>query len=131
MTSSRPYLLRAIYEWLLDNDQTPYLMVNAKEDDVVVPLDFVENGKIVLNIEATAVGNFRMGNDAVEFDARFKGKPFHVFLPIPCIMAIYSFENGRGMVFGDEDKGDAADAGPKPTEPTPPKKGKPNLKVIK
>jgi len=70
MNSSRPYLLRAIYEWLIDNDQTPYLMVNAQGEGVVVPRDFVENGKIVLNIEATAVGNFRMGNDAVEFDAR-------------------------------------------------------------
>lgn len=128
MNSSRPYLLRAIYEWLLDNDQTPYLMVNANEEGVVVPQDFVENGQIVLNIEATAVGNFRMGNDAVEFDARFKGRPFHVYLPVPAVMAIYSFENGRGMVFGKEEEDH--DGGPKPTKPTV-KKGKPTLKVIK
>ncbi len=132
MTSSRPYLLRAIYEWLLDNSQTPYMMVNASANNVVVPEKFIENGKIVLNIEPTAVGNLRMGNDAVEFDARFKGVPFHVFIPISAVMAIYSFENGKGMVFNEEDKGDSGDpVDTPPTTPTTTKKGKPSLKVVK
>lgn len=130
MTSSRPYLLRAMYEWLLDNSQTPYLMVNAASSGVVVPEKFVENGKIVLNVETTAVGNFRMGNDAVEFDARFKGQPFHVYLPMPAVMAIYSFENGRGMVFNEDDQSDdGSDGGDGPAPPK--KKGRPSLKVIK
>lgn len=130
MTSSRPYLLRAIYEWLLDNSQTPYIMVNAAAPGVSVPLSFVENGKIVLNIEPNAIGNLRMGNEAVEFDARFKGSPFHVYLPIETVLAIYSFENGRGMVFGDEDKADG-DLPPPTTTPPAAKKSKPNLKIIK
>lgn len=131
MTSSRPYLLRAIYEWLLDNSQTPYIMVNVGAVGVCVPLSFVENGKIVLNVEPNAIGNLRMGNEAVEFDARFKGNPFHVYLPMESVLAIYSFENGRGMVFGDEDKADGGDLPPPRTPPTATKKAKPNLKVIK
>ncbi len=131
MTSSRPYLLRAIYEWLLDNSQTPYIMVNAAAVGVSVPLNFVENGKIVLNVEPNAIGNLLMGNEAVEFDARFQGKPFHVYLPIESVLAIYSFENGRGMVFGDEDKADGAGDLPPSTTPPTAKKAKPNLKIIK
>lgn len=130
MTSSRPYLLRAIYEWLLDNSQTPYIMVNAAVAGVSVPQNFVENGKIVLNVEPNAIGNLLMANEAVEFDARFQGKPFHVYLPIESVLAIYSFENGRGMVFSDEDKADDGDLPPSTTPPAT-KKSKPNLKIIK
>lgn len=129
MTSNRPYLLRAIYEWLLDNSQTPYIMVNAAAAGVRVPLNFVENGKIVLNVEPNAIGNLLMANEAVEFDARFQGKPFHVYLPIESVLAIYSFENSRGMVFGDEDKDSGNDGNPPPT--TTPTKAKPSLKIIK
>ncbi len=79
MNSSRPYLVRAIYDWVVDNQLTPYIMVDALMPDVEVPERFVENGKIVLNIEPQAVGRLRMGNDAVEFDARFSGVAHHYF----------------------------------------------------
>lgn len=130
MTSSRPYLLRAIYEWLVDNQLTPYVMVDANFPGVVVPTRYVEDGKIVLNIESQAVGALRMGNDVVEFDARFSGVAHHVYVPIRALKAIYAFENGRGMVFGEEDD----DSSPPPTtiEPKPTlKKGRPELKIVK
>ncbi len=131
MNSSRPYLLRAIYEWLVDNELTPYIMVDAMVSGVQVPERFVEDGKIILNIEPQAVGNLRLGNDAVEFDARFSGRAHHVFIPIVAVKAIYAFENGRGMVFGDDD-GDGKGDEPPPSGSRPPvKKGRPNLKVVK
>lgn len=131
MNSSRPYLLRAIYEWLIDNSLTPYIMVDAMASGVEVPERFVEDGKIVLNIESQAVGNLRLGNDAVEFDARFSGIAHHIFIPVSAVKAIYAFENGRGMVFSDEDGDDeGGDTPPSGTKP-PIKKGRPNLKVVK
>ena len=103
MNSSRPYLLRAIYEWLIDNQLTPYLMVDAMMPHVEVPERFIEDGKIVLNIEPQAVGALRLGNDAVEFDARFSGIAHHIYVPIQAVKAVYAFENGRGMVFNEEE----------------------------
>ncbi len=133
MNSSRPYLLRAIYEWLIDNSLTPYIMVDAMASGVEVPERFVEDGKIVLNIESQAVGNLRLGNDAVEFDARFSGIAHHIFIPVSAVKAIYAFENGRGMVFSDEDGDDEGGGDPPPSGTTKPpvKKGRPNLKVVK
>ncbi|WP_423062852.1 ClpXP protease specificity-enhancing factor [Candidiatus Paracoxiella cheracis] len=133
MNSSRPYLLRAIYEWLIDNSLTPYIMVDAMASGVEVPERFVEDGKIVLNIESQAVGNLRLGNDAVEFDARFSGIAHHIFIPVSAVKAIYAFENGRGMVFSDEDGDDegGGDLPPSGTTKPPVKKGRPNLKVVK
>jgi stringent starvation protein B len=133
MTSSRPYLLRAIYEWLVDNQLTPYIMVDANSPQVAVPTRYVEDGKIVLNIEPQAVGALRMGNDAVEFDARFSGVAHHVYVPIRAVKAIYAFENGRGMVFGDEE--DDGTTPPSSTTTTDQKigvkKGRPELKIVK
>lgn len=103
MTSSRPYLLRAIYDWLLDNQMTPYLMVDATKPHVEVPTQFVKDGKIVLNINPQAVFGMAMGNRAVEFKAKFGGVPYHIYVPVSAIKAIYAFENGRGMVFNDEE----------------------------
>lgn len=134
MTSSRPYLLRAIYEWLVDNQLTPYIMVDANIPHVTVPTRYIEEGKIVLNIEPQAVGALRMGNDAVEFDARFSGIAHHVYVPIRAVKAIYAFENGRGMVFVDEEEDGTTPPSPTttPTESkTPVKKGRPELKIIK
>lgn len=135
MTPSRPYLLRAIYEWLLDNQLTPYIMVDATQPEVAVPTRYIDDGKIILNIEPQAVGTFRMGNDAVEFDAKFSGVPYHIFIPVPAIKAIYAYENGRGMVFPEEE----TEQTPPPSTPAAPsattqpavKKGKPELKIIK
>ena len=103
MNSSRPYLLRAIYEWIVDNQLTPYIIVNAVMSDVTVPERCVENGKIVLNIEPQAIGCLRMGNDAVEFDARFSGNAHHIFIPIQAIKAIYAFENSHGIIFAEDE----------------------------
>lgn len=139
MTSSRPYLVRAIYEWLIDNNLTPYIMVDATRDQVEVPQQFVEEGRIVLNVSPQAVGGLVMNNHALEFDARFSGIAHHIYVPIGAITAIYAFENGRGMVFNEEeDDGDPTP--PPPPKPkgsnesgprTPPKKGKPSLKIVK
>ena len=105
MTPSRPYLIRALYEWIIDNGQTPYILVNAEDEQVVVPQQFVEGGKIVLNINPSAVQNLELGNHFVELDARFSGTPMHVSVPVHSVLAIYARENGKGMVFTDEDSG--------------------------
>lgn len=102
MHSSRPYLIRALYQWLLDNDCTPYVVVDAERPGVVVPEQFVQNGQIVLNIGPGAVRELFMENDMVAFNARFGGQPMTVELPIDAIIAIYARENGVGMVFGQE-----------------------------
>lgn len=99
MNSSRPYLLRALYEWILDNNCTPYLLVNAGYPETVVPQNFVEDGQIVLNVSPNAVRQLDMDNDRVTFDGRFGGVPQQVWLPVQSVMAIYARENGQGMVF--------------------------------
>jgi stringent starvation protein B len=103
MNSSRPYLLRAIYDWIVDNQLTPYLLVNAELPDVQVPREYVNNGKIMLNIAPQAVQGLSMSGDELSFNARFSGKPTFVSLPMSAALAIYARENGRGMVFNDED----------------------------
>jgi stringent starvation protein B len=102
MLSSRPYLARALYEWLLDNQQTPYIVVDAERDGVQVPGQFVQNGQIVLNIAPTAVRDLSLANDAVTFSARFGGQPMQVIVPCEAMIALYARENGVGMVFGHE-----------------------------
>jgi len=102
MTPSRPYILRALYEWLLDNDSTPYLLVDATINQVTVPLQFVKDGRIVLNISPSAVRSLHIDNDALSFNARFSGRPMDVYVPIGAVQAIYSSENGEGMGFGME-----------------------------
>lgn len=130
MTSSRPYLIRAIYEWLVDNQLTPYVMVDAMVPDVQVPENYIEDGKIILNIAPMAVRDLSMTNTDIQFDARFSGITHHIYVPIQSVMAIYAFENGRGMVFSDED--DAGGDGEPPEPGKPPRaRGKPNLKVVK
>lgn len=111
MKSSRPYLARALYEWLLDNELTPYLVVDATLPGVEVPRQFVQNGQIVLNAAPTAVRDLFMENQAIGFNARFGGQPMQVMIPTPALIAIYAKENGAGMVFGHEPElGDAAES---------------------
>lgn len=146
MTSSRPYLIRAIYDWILDNKLTPYILVEANSPEVQVPPSYIdEEGKIILNLAPLAVTGFAMGNEAIEFKASFGGRLHHLYVPIPAIIAIYAFENGRGLVLGEEEPiggisgadfseqpeshPDHDDDVPPPT--TPPKKGKPNLTIVK
>ncbi len=102
MTSSRPYLLRALYEWILDNDCTPYIVVNAQLDGVLVPQEYVKDGQIILNISPTAVQGLQMLNEEIEFNGRFAGVPMPVHVPIGAVMGIYARENGQGMVFESE-----------------------------
>ncbi len=114
MTSNRPYLLRALYDWICDNHLTPYLLVDATGDDLNIPHEFVEDGKIVLNISPSAVRDLDLSNDYINFKARFSGKSMNVYFPNESVQAIYAKENGRGMIFPEEDqevaKGDDSDA---------------------
>ena len=131
MNSSRPYLIRAIYDWILDNDCTPYLLVNATVFGVQIPTQYVKEGKIVLNIGPSAVKSLELGNEWIEFEARFAGVAMRVRVPVQAAMAVYARENGQGMVFPDDEGG----GGPRePPEPPPSggrPGGKPTLTVVK
>ena len=129
MTSNRPYLIRAIYQWLVDNNQTPYLLVDAEHDQVLVPRDFVRDGRIVLNINPGAVTNLELGNDWISFSARFSGVAEEVVLPPAAVLGVYAKENGRGMLFHQDEEleGEQPD-----DEPRPPRTGgPPSLKGVK
>lgn len=131
MTPCRPYLLRSLYEWIVDNEYTPYLLVNAFGEGVAVPQEYVEGGKIVLNISPTAVTKLALENHAVSFTARFGGIVKEIYVPMRFVMAIYTKENGRGMEFVDEPDDEDIQDIPKPTT-NPPKrsKGRPNLRLV-
>jgi stringent starvation protein B len=124
-------------EWVLDNDCTPYIVVDAGIQGVQVPNEHVANGQIVLNISPGAVKSLVIGNSALEFNARFGGVPMQVFVPLQAVIAIYAKENGEGMVFGSEpgmpDPNGTDEAsntgGSKPKEDRP--SGRPTLKVVK
>lgn len=126
MTSLKPYLIRSIYEWIIDNNLTPHLLVDAEQNGTYLPKEFIEDGKIVLNIRPEAIQGLSLGNDEIEFNARFSGNPMHIRTPIAAVMAIYAKENGKGMIFDQEEM----ESG---NEPPPEKKppAKPNLRVVK
>ncbi|WP_026957944.1 ClpXP protease specificity-enhancing factor [Aliagarivorans taiwanensis] len=109
MTPNRPYLLRAFYDWLLDNELTPHLVVDATRPYVNVPQQFVENGQIVLNIAPSAIVSFNMDLEQLSFNARFGGQPFEVYVPMAAVIAIYARENGAGTVFDSEPAYDQAE----------------------
>lgn len=111
MTSSRPYLVRALYEWILENDCTPYILVKASGEGVDVPDEHVKDGQIILNISPAAVQNLLISNDSIAFDGRFAGIARPVFVPIENILGIYARENGQGMIF------DSQGLRPDPTDP--------------
>ncbi len=125
MTSSRPYLVRAIYDWIADNGFTPQLIVNAEMPGVMVPAEHVRKGKIVLNVAARAVRELSLGNELIEFDARFSGRGQHVRLPMRAVLAVYASENGVGMAFQDEQSDD-----PSPSDGGG-RVSRPHLKVVK
>ncbi|MFK5986633.1 MAG: ClpXP protease specificity-enhancing factor [Pseudomonadota bacterium] len=106
MTSSRPYLLQAIYDWLNDNQLTPYLLVDAEYQDVVVPTEYIQDGKIILNIGYTAVQTLDIQQECITFSARFSGKPMQIYIPMQAALALYAMENGKGMVFPEEQLGE-------------------------
>ncbi len=112
MTTHRPYLVRALNEWILDNNCTPYILVNAFEKGVQVPQNYVKDGQIVLNISPVAVQGLVIANQGIEFNGRFGGIPTHVYVPTAALLGIYAKENGQGMIF-DRDE-------PMPEPPSPP-----------
>lgn len=99
----RPYLLRAYYDWLVDNDFTPYLVVDATYFGVKVPVEYVKDGQIVLNISTNATGNLQLTNDFIAFNARFRGVPQDIYIPMGAALAIYARENGDGVMFEPEE----------------------------
>jgi stringent starvation protein B len=125
MTPSRPYLIRAIHEWIVDNSMTPHLLVNAQAAGVQAPQQYAENGKLILNIAPQAVTNLNLDNEIIFFNARFSGTPMDVAVPTAAVLAIYARENGQGIVF-NEDEGDNE---PPPT--TDKGSSRPTLKVVK
>lgn len=137
MNSRRPYMVRALYEWIVDNDCTPHLLVNAEYPAVQVPQGFANDGQIVLNVSPSAVRHLHMDNDAVSFEGRFGGVPHSLYVPSAAILAIYARENGQGMVFdleppldGEPEEEGPDDDGPSGGEPPRPS-GRPALKVVK
>jgi stringent starvation protein B len=111
-------MLRALYEWIVDNDCTPYVVINALREDTQIPRAYVKDDQIVLNISPTAVLGLKLDNDGLMFSARFGGVPMEVYAPIGAVLGIYARENGQGMVFeAEEAPGDA---------PTPPPAGGPS-----
>ncbi len=143
MNSSRPYLVRALYEWIVDNDCTPHMLVNAEYPKVQVPDGFASDGQIVLNVSPSAVRSLHMDNDAVRFEGRFGGVPHSLFVPIGAVLGIYARENGQGMVFElessmmeddeiEDDQEQPDDDGPPDGGGQPPRpSGRPSLKVVK
>ena len=158
MTSHRPYLLRALYEWIADNGLTPHLLVDATRPGVRVPAHAVKDGRIVLNVAGRAVAHLQMDNDDVRFSARFGGVSHAVSVPVSAVLAIYARENGQGMALPPESDegeaasnlpidaeseggpalelvqdGDAGDSGPRPgpddEPPSPPRRG--HLRIVK
>ena len=125
MTPLKPYLIRAVYEWIVDNDLTPHLLVNANNNKGNLPEDFIEDGKIVLNIRPQAVEALSLGNELIEFNARFKGKSMTVAASVNAVMAIYAKENGKGLVF-DQENDDGDEPPPEQQPPT-----RPGLRVVK
>ena len=147
MTSHRPYLLRALYEWIIDNGMTPHVLVDATQPGVRVPAHTVKEGKVVLNIAERAVAMLEMDNESIRFTARFGGVSHPVAVPISAVLAIYARETGQGMALpedipgngdaqGDEElpvsesEGDVADGSPDDDETPPPRRGG-HLRVVK
>lgn len=130
MNSSRPYLVRAFFEWILDNDLTPYLVVDTQDENVEVPESYIEDNRIILNISPDSVRDFLISNDSVEFFARFGGVEHSIYAPMQAIQAIYAKENGRGMVFNKEDE-DEDDSGGGGSRPRRKGQGKPALSIVK
>ncbi len=128
MIPLKPYLIRALYDWIVDNGLTPYLLVDALRDGVRVPRQYVQEGKIVLNISPKAVRQLLIEKDGISFEARFGGNPYFVEVPVGAVLAIYARETGKGMIFDSEEEPEP----PKPPqEKGPPRKGPPHLKVVK
>lgn len=138
ITPTRPYMVRALYQWIEDNALTPYLMIDATADNVQIPREHVQDGRIVLNIASRATGNMSMGNDYIHFSARFGGVSQEIWVPLQAVMGIYAKENSQGMFFDPNEyddyvpEEDAAAISKKSTAtPKPKRDNKAGLKVLK
>lgn len=132
---TRPYLLRAIYQWASENQLTPYLLVNAEEPGVVVPRQHVQDGQIVLNIAPHAVHQLLLDNDAISFSARFGGVSQQLYIPMYAVLGLYARENGQGLFFDPQEYAHVERAGssPEPTEPAAEESQsnkKPSLRIL-
>ena len=127
MTPNRPYIIRGLYDWIVDNGMTPYLMVDAGYPNTHVPEKYIKDGKVVLNISTASVKELDLGNELILFNARFSGQPIKIRVPIDAVMAIYARENGNGMIFAEE-----TIMSENTTEDVKaPEKRNPNLKIVK
>lgn len=134
MKPLRPYMLRALYDWILDNGHTPHIVVDAALEGVEVPPEFVQEGRITLNIHPSAVQGFQMNDTLVAFSGRFSGRAMPVRVPIRAVLGAFSRETGHGMFFQDElFDGDppGGDSPPETTKPQKPDRKGPALRVIK
>jgi stringent starvation protein B len=134
MTSNRPYLLRALYEWINDNQMTPYLLVDASVHGLQVPASSIKDGRVVLNLAPRAVAQLDMGNSEIRFLARFGGVSQSIRVPVSAVLAIYAQETGQGMALPEPNEAEALahDSDPEPNPPSAPEGGKrPHLKVVK
>jgi len=125
MTSSRPYLIRALNEWINDNDLTPYVLVDTSIAGVQVPLQHIQDDKIVLNIAPRAVQELDLGNDEITFSARFSGVSMIVRVPVDAVLRVYAMETNEGMIFADMSGDDEPDDTP------PDNSTKPALRIVK
>lgn len=138
ISSTRPYLIRAFYQWIVDNDLTPYIVIHAEMPAVQVPKQYIEEGRIILNISPYATDKLEITNQFIKFDASFSGFVEHITAPVLAVAAIYAKENGKGMVFSEDEDGDDGGGG---LPPTPGEQGndnkddkkakKPNLRIVK
>lgn len=131
MTSSRPYLIRGIYQWIADNGMTPHLLVDVAVEGVQVPSEHVQNGKIILNIAPMAISRLVLGDKEITFSAMFSGKSRLIFVPVEAVLAVYAKENGQGMMFSEDDGARSASDNDDDPEPDPDKPKRPSLRVVK
>ncbi len=143
MSSNRPYMLRAMYDWINDNDMSPYLLVNARVPGVRVPAHVVADGQVVLNVAARAVGALDLGNEWIRFEARFGGVSHRIEVPIGALLAVYAKESGQGMMFPADEAAasgssakdalgvDVPDMEPAGDEGKPPPRRGAHLRVVK
>lgn len=135
LSPTRPYLARAIYEWICDNQLTPYLLVDATQPNTTVPVQYVKDGQIVLNIAPHAVHQFQMSNDAITFSARFGGVSQNLYVPLAAVMGVYARENGQGLFFDPNEYDNISEEHNQEqntissSEPEPEKK-KPSLRIL-
>ena len=125
----RPFLLRAMHQWITECGNTPHVIVDAGHDGAEVPRAYVKDGKIVLNLSESATQRLRLGNDDVEFEARFAGVVHHVRFPVGAVLGVYARETGEGMVFSEQDLGPDPPKRPSAAEEGSPRR--PQLKVVK